>query len=303
MPAPEPFPYDRASKWLIGHHGDAILRLAGLTDIESWRAVQAEVVQPRRLPDGLLEVRRAGQDKTDLFVIEIATDPERRVAEQLLGDAALVYLNRGVLPEVVVVVLRRKGRLRVPRRLDLSSPAGWTRWRASWRVVELWSIPAADLLAPQDPGLAPWATVARWTGRPEELLRQCRDLIDRKAAPDEYRNMLGVAVALAGIRYNQARLLDILGGEQAMIDSPALNRVIAKQFALKMHPIILNVLKDRLGDVPPEIEAAVRTIQDEDLLDRANRLAARTADYPAFRRDLEELRPPSPPPRRGRKRD
>jgi hypothetical protein len=139
--------FDAASKWLIGHHGDAILRLAGLTDVTSWRAVQAEVVQPRRLPDGLLEVRRAGQDRTDLFVVEIATDPEPRVAEQLLGDAALVYLDRGVLPEAVVVVLRRKGRRRVVRQLDLSSPGGWTRWRASWRVVELWSVPAADLLA------------------------------------------------------------------------------------------------------------------------------------------------------------
>ena len=28
-------PYDRGSKWLIQHHGDAILRIAGLHDIAS----------------------------------------------------------------------------------------------------------------------------------------------------------------------------------------------------------------------------------------------------------------------------
>ncbi len=283
------FRYDLASKWLIGHHGDAVLRLAGLTDIVAWRAVQAEVVQSRRLPDGLLEVRRAGQDRTDLFVVEIATAPERRVAEQLLADAALVYLDRGVLPEVVAVVLRPKGRLRVPRRLDLGSPAGWTRWRASWRVGELWSLPAADLLAPQEPGLAPWATVARWGGRPEELLRQCRDLIDRRAAPDEREVMLSVAAVLASIRYNDPRLLSILGGKEAMIDTPLMREIITEQHALKTHRIILNLLRDRLGDVPPEVEAAVRSVQDEDQLDRANRLAARAADYATFRRELDSL--------------
>jgi len=296
--------FDAASKWLIGHHGDAILRLAGLTDITSWRAVQAEVVQPRRLPDGLLEVRRAGRDTSDLFVIEIATDPERRVGEQILRDLTLVYLDRGVLPEGLVVVLRRKGRLRVANRVDLRSPAGWARLQARWRVVELWQVPAADLLAPDDPGMVPWAVVARPGGRPEVVLQQCRDLIERKAAPDEYRNLLGVAVVFAGIRYNEDRLLDILGGEQAVIESPILQRVVAKQFALKTQTIILNLLRDRLGDVPPDVEAAVRTIQDEEGLNRTNLLAARAAAYPAFLRDLTAAAtpPPAQPPRPRRKR-
>ena len=48
--------YDRTSKWLIQHHGDAILRLAGLRDLASWRPLQAEVVQPRQLP-GLAQRR------------------------------------------------------------------------------------------------------------------------------------------------------------------------------------------------------------------------------------------------------
>jgi len=45
-------PYDRSSKWLIQHHGDSMLRLAGVKNIQAWRPAQAEVVQPRRLPDG-----------------------------------------------------------------------------------------------------------------------------------------------------------------------------------------------------------------------------------------------------------
>jgi hypothetical protein len=54
------FDYDKGSKWLIQHHGDAILRLAGIRGIVSWKPLQAEPVHPRRLPDGLIEVRAAG---------------------------------------------------------------------------------------------------------------------------------------------------------------------------------------------------------------------------------------------------
>ena len=59
--------YDKSSKWLIQHHGDSILRLAQVRDIESWWALQAELVQPRQLPDGLLEARIRGQAEPHLF--------------------------------------------------------------------------------------------------------------------------------------------------------------------------------------------------------------------------------------------
>ena len=55
--------YDKSSKWLIQHHGNSILHLAGVRDILDWRPLQAEFVQPRRLPDGLLEVRPPGQGR------------------------------------------------------------------------------------------------------------------------------------------------------------------------------------------------------------------------------------------------
>ena len=92
-------PYDKSSKWLIQHHGDSMLRLARIEKIEAWRPAQAEVVQPRQLPDGLLEVRLQGEPQDDLFLIEVATYPERRVGKQLTGDLMLVYLDRGELPE------------------------------------------------------------------------------------------------------------------------------------------------------------------------------------------------------------
>jgi hypothetical protein len=65
-----------------------------VTDIESWKPLQAELIQPRRLPDGLIEVQRAGTVDADLYVLEIATYPEARIVEQVVRAAALVYLDR-----------------------------------------------------------------------------------------------------------------------------------------------------------------------------------------------------------------
>jgi hypothetical protein len=33
---------DRTGKWLLAHHGDAILKLGGVTGFSSWKPLQAE---------------------------------------------------------------------------------------------------------------------------------------------------------------------------------------------------------------------------------------------------------------------
>jgi hypothetical protein len=45
----ESHPYDRSGKWLIEHHGDSILRLAGIRRIVDWRPVPGEGVRPPSL--------------------------------------------------------------------------------------------------------------------------------------------------------------------------------------------------------------------------------------------------------------
>jgi hypothetical protein len=192
--------YDKGSKWLIQHYGDSILRIAGITDILSWKPLQAELVQPRRLPDGLIEALLPGRDRPDLFIIEMATYPEARLIDQAVRDAALVYLDRGVLPEVFTFILHPKGKFRITGEADLRSPRAWSHWRLSWKVVELWTLPAQDLLDAHDVGLVPWAPLAHFDGPPEELIRRCREHIDQEAPPAEHENLLVVTQILTGLR-------------------------------------------------------------------------------------------------------
>src|SRR5262245_18047994 len=113
--------YDKSSKWLIQHHGNSILHLAGVRDIVPWRPLQAGLVQPRRLPDGLIEVWRRGRATTGLFIVEISTYPYARLAQQATRDAMLVYLDREILPEVLVLVLHSQGNQQAAGGLTLQS--------------------------------------------------------------------------------------------------------------------------------------------------------------------------------------
>ena len=105
----ERFRYDRGSKWMIDHHGDAILRIGGITDIEAWHARVPEIVQPRQMPDGLLDVRRTGDDRFYPYIVEIETYPKNETSRKLLDDAMFVCQARGVLPDMIVLVLRPRG--------------------------------------------------------------------------------------------------------------------------------------------------------------------------------------------------
>src|SRR5437764_1280441 len=130
----EYFPYNRASKWQVTHHSESMLRLAGISDVVECRALANEIVQPRKLPDGLLEAKRAGEATPALYVMEVSAYPVRRIVDQPIDDAVLVYASQHVLPEVVVFVLRPRGRYRVPQTQTLRSRQGWAEWRLRWKV-------------------------------------------------------------------------------------------------------------------------------------------------------------------------
>ncbi len=90
--------FDPSGKWMLEEQGASILYLAGARSVVSCRARKAEVVQPRQLPDGLLEVRYAGSAKPGLVLVEVATYPEKRVVQQMQNGIMLVRQARGVLP-------------------------------------------------------------------------------------------------------------------------------------------------------------------------------------------------------------
>jgi hypothetical protein len=283
----ERFRYDRSSKWLLDHHGNSILFLGRVRDIAEWRTRQAEIVQPRKLPDGLLEVRRQHETRFHPYIVEIETYAERSTPQDLLDSLMLVYQDRHELPDVLILVLRPKGQVEVADHITLQSPGGMTDLRASWRVVELWNVPASELLATGEPGLMPWVPLTRLDGPAPAILGECRRIIDEKAKPEEHANLLAVTQVLMNLLHYDLALYAILGGKEAMIESPLLNNLIAEEVQRNL----LQLLEDRFGPVPFDIAQRVKDITNLEHLRQLTSQAGRCPDLDSFRRALEQDTP------------
>ena len=166
---------DRVSKWVLSHHGDSVLRLAGITGFAGWKAVQSETVAPRRPPDGLIEVRFPGMANPEMVLVEVETYPSADADRQVFEDLLVLAADRGVVPTAVSLVLRPRGNQVVVGSAERSDRRCTTRLSATWHVVRVWELEATDLFAAEDVGLIPWVPLTRSDLPPEVLLTQCRE--------------------------------------------------------------------------------------------------------------------------------
>jgi hypothetical protein len=276
------YKYDKNTKWLVRKHGNSILYFGGVRQVRRWRALQTELVEPNKLPDGLLEVYFQGRSTPDYFLLEIATYPEKRALEQALKDLTLAYQHLHVLPELLTVVLYPRGQFRLTGDHALTSRLEWSHLACRWKIVELWQLAAEDLLAAGDVGLVPWVPLTRFQGPPTPLLEECRRRIDKLARPEEHDNLLAVSQVLVQLRYNDPKLLAILGGKQAMIESPLIKEIVAEN----RQEDIVEILRTRFGNVPEEMVERLRKISADRKLRALLKHAVGCPNLESFRKRL-----------------
>src|SRR5437879_5517113 len=136
---------DHGTNWLIQHHPAALLRLLGLSAVRSCRTAHPRLTLPQAIPDGLLDVLLPGHDQPLPMLLEMETYPSRETDEQMARDLDLAQLALGVLPDAAVIVLCRRGKRQAAGRAQHSA-LGWSARRHRWRVLELWKVPADELL-------------------------------------------------------------------------------------------------------------------------------------------------------------
>jgi hypothetical protein len=185
------------------------------------------------------------------------------------------------------LVLRPKGKYRVPRSRSLRSRHGFSSCRLNWHVVELWTIPAEELLRAGDVGLIPWVPLTDFADPPETMLQRCRETIEEHAPPGEKANLLVVTQVFSFLRYNDLGLLTILGGKDVMLEVPFLDEIVmekTRETARKTaQQDVATVLEARFGDVPGDVVEGIESIDDETQLRSLVRLAASCPDLAAFR--------------------
>src|SRR5262249_54830995 len=143
VPMPRPR-FDPGSKWLLHNQARGVLRVGGVEDVRRYQAMPGEIVHSRKYPDGLLQVFLARETKPHHVLIEVATYPEKRALKQALDDLTLAYSALDHLPELLMLVLRPKGRFRIGGRHQVRSKLGLSRLEAEWRGGGAWGPPGGE---------------------------------------------------------------------------------------------------------------------------------------------------------------
>jgi hypothetical protein len=271
--------YDIGSKWLLQNQGKGALFVGGLKGVRSCEAMPGEVVQNRRRPDGLLQVMLDKDSKTHHVLVEIATFPERRALKQALDDLTLAYSALGHLPELLMLVLRPKGRFRIDGNHAIESDLGLSKLAATWRTVELWTLPAEDFVEAGDVGILPWIPLMQFQGRPAEVLERCAERIEQEAKHEQKMDLQVVSEVMTQLRFSDPALFELFKGARAMFESP----LVQKWKAEAVHEVIIDLLKVRFGAAPRDVTKPLRTITDEKQLRKLNRVAAICPNLDTFR--------------------
>jgi hypothetical protein len=277
--------YDIGSKWLLHNQGKGALRVGGLKDVRRCEPMPGEIVQNRRLPDGLLQAFLGSDPKPHSVLIEIATYPERRALTQAMDDLTLAYSALGHLPEMLMLVLRPKGTFRIAGKHAIQSRLGLSRLEATWRTVELWTLSAEEFLAEGDVGILPWVPLMEMSDSPEAVLERCAARIDGEAEEKHRADLLAIAEVMTGLRFPASEFLTFFAGKQTMIESPVVQRWKAEA----IHKVIIALLKNRFKTVPRDVSKQLREILDEEKLTALNVLAGQCPDLDAFREALLSL--------------
>jgi hypothetical protein len=272
-----------------------LLHLIHLQGVVRWQAAHNVLSYPKQVPDGLLDVTFIRKDSPDPFLVEIETYPDADTLEQVRRDLAMVILTRGVIPDILVLVLLPKGNQRIEPEQIAASAHGLTEVRIKAQVVNLWTVPAEDLLATGDVGLIPWVPLTQFDGPPRVLLEECRNRIEEHARPEEKGNLLAVTRTMVEARYNDLKLVSLFGDQgmslaTALLKLPAGQRLIANKekdaVRKKSRSIILGLLRKRFGDVPKSIPNQLRAIKSQRKLDILLELVGDCRSLDAFEKAM-----------------
>jgi hypothetical protein len=283
---------DRSSEWLIEHHADGLLSAAGVTGFTSVTAVHSVMVHPKRTPDGVLEVTFPEHPTPSVFLVEVTSYPDKEERDQVMEDIALVLLERRLVPDVISFVLAERGNQKLEGEHLRTSRHGRTSLGGKWQVVNLWELSAQALLDLNQVGVLPLVPLTRFSEDPAEMMERCRERIDRLAAPEQRDNLLAIAATMTAFRYNESALYNIFTRRLTVNDNPFLAGIERQGELRGKHEFILEMLEDKFGAVPEELQQRVRRVNEVDRLRTLRRNATLSDSLQSF---VEKLGPATTP--------
>src|SRR5262249_41224705 len=159
----------------------------------------------------------------------------------------------------------------------------------------LWKVPARELLAAGGIGLIPLVPLSAIDGPMEPILDECRERINRDAPAGERGNLLSATHFFAGLKYNDPRLFQKIGGDKAMLKygSPLLREIIEEEREDARRESerdnIIAVLAARFGPGAEALRPDLKAVGDARLKELIG-LAATCPDLASFREQIAPRR-------------
>ena len=244
-----------------------------------------------------------------VLLVEFQTVWESDVPQRTLGYTWRAYERYGLPVYPVVVVFRKSGALR--DRLDLRT-LDLEVFRFRFRVIPVWELDGAEVVAQQWIGLYPLLPLMQWEGKSDEaVLRESQELVLTRIAERERRADAYVALrVLSGIRYPLPLIDRILRRKEIMLESPVYQEILKEGKAMgleegkamgleegkamglvsRLREDVLEALEVRFGMVPYQMEEHVRRIRGQKTLEGLHRKAILVESLEVFGEVLSAVR-------------
>ncbi len=300
--------YDRTMKRLTSLFAPDYVELAlgdtaeyrGLVTIED-ADTDKELPSLSRAVDFVARVSRDQEEA--LLLLEFQTRWEADMPRRMASYTWRLYERYELPVYPVVAVLRPGGRLLQEWRMRTW---GQEVARCAFRVVPVWEIDAAAVIAAGRTGLYPLLPLMRWAEpAPDRILEQSQALILEQVAERETRADAYVALqVLSGVVYPPELVQAIMKREELMLESPVYAQIIEQGRAQghkegwqggreegwenALHENILTLLTLRFGAVPEELAAQVRQVKGVERLEALFRRAALVDSVASLAREVPE---------------
>lgn len=179
----------------------------------------------------------------------------------------------------VALLLRREANASsITGRFERRYPNGRAYLTFDYWVVRVWELPA-DLLLAGGVGTLPLALLA---DDAEPRLGQVVDLVDARlaeAGADDItrRLVLTSGFILGGLRYDNEKLQQAFARARGMKESSTYQMILREGRAEARQEDLLDILTDRFGAVPPDVEHRIMAATDAALLKAAIKAALHVA--------------------------
>lgn len=215
-----------------------------------------------------------------LLHIEPQAGWDRDLAERLhLYNAILHDRHGGPVCSVALLLRREANRPTFTGTLTRTYPDGREYLRFSYEVVRVWELPAEPLMT-GGLGTLPLALLTDEAGgRLGELVDRMDARMRAENVPDPTRVMVHTCgMLLLGLRYDDVTIHHAYLRARGMKESTSYQAILREGAAEARQEDLLDILRERFGVVPPEVEQHVRATTDPTRLRAAIRQAVTMAD-------------------------